>query len=155
MSAPSLELEMTYRLQVRGPQSPRDGSPSNPRTQVWEMVSATLEGPRIHATSSLTGLDWFTPAAGAYGRPHVRLAFHTDDGALVLLDYHGIVEASAAFKRAVGTNGATAWSDQYMRMAMLFDTTSPRYQWLAQHLFVARGRLLAAYELLYEIYRVT
>jgi hypothetical protein len=89
-----------------------------------------------------------------YGRPHVRLAFRTDDGALVLLEYHGIVQASAAFNHAVESDTATQWHDQYMRMALMFDTSDERYGWLMQNLFIARGRLLGAHELEYDVYRV-
>jgi hypothetical protein len=71
----------------------------------------------------MAGIDWFTPLDGGYGRPHVRLPFHTDDGALVLLAYGGIVQASNAFLRAVERDTPTEWSDQYMRMALSFETT--------------------------------
>lgn len=150
-----LQLEMTYRLKVRGPLESRDGSPASERRQYWEMASATLEGARIRASSAMPGIDWFTPAADGFGRPHVRLPFYSDDGALILLEYHGVVHASPAFVRAVEHDTATQWSDQYMRMALYFETTSPRYAWLTQHLFVARGRLLGAKEIEYEVYRLT
>jgi len=155
MNQPELELAMIYRLQVRGPALARDGSPANPRTQFWEMLEATLEGPEIRASSPMPGIDWFTPGTAGYGRPHVRMPFVTDDGALVLLEYRGIVHATAAFDRAVARDTATDWNDQYMRMAMTFETTSERYAWLMQSLFIARGRLRGAKELEYEVYRLS
>jgi hypothetical protein len=154
MSKLDLEFAMTYRLWVRGPMEGSDGSPQNPRTQFWEMSRATLEGPGIRATTTLPGIDWFTPMTDGYGRPHVQLTFLTDDGALVLLEYRGVVHASQAFQRAVENDTSTEWGDQYMRMALTFDTTSSRYAWLTQSLFLARGRLRAAKELEYEVYRV-
>jgi hypothetical protein len=147
-------LEMTYRLDVRGPLEPHDGSEPNSRTQYWEMSHATLTGPRIRAATAMVGIDWFTPYGNGYGRPHVRLPFQTDDGALVLLEYRGIVHASDAFTQAVQKDEPTDWGDQYMRMALTFDTTSQRYAWLTQNLFIARGRLLGAKSIEYEIYRV-
>ncbi len=149
-----LELAMTYSLEVRGPLEATDGSPANQRRQYWEMSRATLEGPAIRATSPMPGIDWFTPYPGSYGRPHVRLPFLTDDGALVLLEYGGIVHASEAFQRAVEEDGSTGWDDQYMRMALTFDTTADRYAWLMQSLFLARGRLRGALAIEYEVYRV-
>jgi hypothetical protein len=149
-----LEPTMTYRLEVTGPVEATDGCAANPRRQFWQMTRATLEGPNIRATSAMPGIDWFTPHPGGYGRPHVRLALQTDDGALVLLEYRGIVQASAAFTHAVETDVSTQWDDQYMRMALMFDTSSERYAWLMQSLFIARGRLLAAKELEYDVYRV-
>lgn len=154
MDGLQLEFAMTYRLQVRGPLASTDGSPNSPRTQYWEMSKATLEGPSIRATTPMSGIDWFTPSADGYGRPHVRLPFMTDDGALVLLEYRGVAQASPAFTRAVESDSPTQWTDQYMRMALSFDTTSARYAWLTQNLFIARGRLLGAKTLEYEVFRV-
>jgi hypothetical protein len=70
------------------------------------------------------------------------------------MEYRGIVHATAAFTRAVEQDTPTEWSDQYMRMAVAFDTTSPRYAWLTQSPFIARGRLRGAKDLEYEIFRV-
>jgi hypothetical protein len=85
-----LEPAMTYRLEVAGPLESRDGSDVNPRRQYWQMSSATLDGPRIKARSAMPGIDWFTPYPEGHGRPHVRLPFTSDDGALILLEYDGI-----------------------------------------------------------------
>ena len=150
-----LEHAMTYRLDVRGPVKSTDASIAAPRRQFWQMERATLEGQRIHATTPSPGIDWFTPHHDGFGRPHVRIPFQTNDGAVVLLEYRGIVHASSAFTKAVASNQATQWDDQYMRMAMMFETDSSRYQWLTESLFIARGRLLAAFSLEYEVYRVT
>jgi len=154
MSKLNLEFAFTYRLQVRGPLQSKDGSPVDERRQYWEMASATLEGPRIHASTPVSGIDWFTPIGNGYGRPHVRLPLHTDDGALVLLEYNGVVHATEQFNRAVANDTSTDWDDQYMRMALTFDTASERYAWLTQHLFIARGRLLGAKDIEYEVFQL-
>jgi len=150
-----LEHEMIYRLEVAGPLAARDGSASNPRVQYWQMTSATLRGPRIDAASAMPGSDWFTPYPNGYGRPHVRIPFLTADGAPLLLEYRGIVEASQPFLRAVQDDTPTRWEDQYMRMALMFETAAPRYEWLMRSLFVARGRLLGSKSIEYNVYRVT
>ena len=145
---------MLYRLEVAGPLESSDGAGSNPRRQYWQMARATLHGPRIEAASAMPGIDWFTPYPNGYGRPHVRIPFLTNDGAAVLLEYRGIVQASPAFAKAVENDTSTRWEDQYMRMALTFDTASPRYAWLMQSLFIARGRLLGSKSLEYDVYRV-
>lgn len=117
-----LEQEMVYRLDVIGPLESHDGSAKDSRVQFWQMSKATLAGPRINAESAMPGIDWFTPHPNEHGRPHVRLPFRTDDGALVLLEYRGIVQASRAFLTAVEKNVSTQWHDQYMRMALTFET---------------------------------
>jgi hypothetical protein len=84
----------------------------------------------------------------------VRLSFLTHDGALLLLEYNGIVEASKAFLAAVKADTSTEWGDQYMRMTLTFETSSPQYEWLMQSVFVARGRLLGSKRIEYDVYRV-
>jgi hypothetical protein len=148
-----LAWEMTYRLEIDGPVEEADPS-AKTDLQYWEMTRATLEGPRIRATSPLRGNDWFRPLGDGYGRPHVRMPLRTDDGAAILLEYRGLVHATAAFNAAVERDESTEWDDQYMRMAMWFDAASPTYSWLAHHLFLARGRLLGSHALEYDVYRV-
>jgi hypothetical protein len=149
-----IEQRYPYRLDVDGPVTPTDGGDPDPHRQFWQMTRATLDGPGIKASTPMPGIDWFTPFAAGFGRPHVRLPFRTDDGAIVLLEYRGIVHATDAFNKAVENDAATEWEDQYMRMALMFETTSSRYAWLTQNVFVARGRLLAAKCLEYDVYRV-
>lgn len=89
-----------------------------------------------------------------FGSPEVRLPFLTEDGALILLYYTGLVERTETFKRAAEEGRETQWEDQYMRMAMTFDTGAEKYGWLNQHLFIAQGRLAGPNEIEYKIYRV-
>src|ERR1700741_3333632 len=92
--------------------NPRTTQKGYPWRQFWQMAKTSLDGPRINAVSALPGIDWFAPYPNGYGRPHVRLPFRTNDGAIVLLEYRGIVEASEAFLNAVEKNTSTRWEDQ-------------------------------------------
>jgi hypothetical protein len=148
-----LRYEMTYRFRVRGPLPPTEGSPRGAR-QYWEMTAGTLQGDRIQATIAMPGGDWHVVGSDQFGRPDVRVQFVTQDGAVILLHYTGLVERTAAFNAAADAGGDTGWDDQYMRMFMTFETGAERYAWLNQHLFVARGRLAGPAEIEYEIYRM-
>ena len=150
----SLQHEMTYRIRVRGPAKATTGSPLGER-QYWEMSDGELSGPRIKARLAMAGDDWFRAGADGFGRPDVRVAFVTDDGETVLLRYQGLVQLTDAFTRAAENDGTTRFEDQYMRMAMFFDTGAERYAWLNQSLFVAEGRLAGPKEVEYRIYRLT
>jgi Protein of unknown function (DUF3237) len=150
----ALQHEMTYRIRVRGPMKTTAGSPLGERAY-WEMSAGELSGPRIKARLAMAGDDWFRLGADGFGRPDVRVAFVTDDGESVLLHYQGLVQLTDAFKRAAENDAATRFEDQYMRMAMFFDTGAASYAWLTQNLFVAEGRLSGPKEVEYRIYRVT
>ena len=150
----ALEHVMTYRFAIRGPLGDTEGSPHGAR-QYWEMTEATLTGSGVNATIAMPGGDWYTAWPDGFGRPDVRVQLETDDGALILMSYTGLVELTDAFVEAASDDQATDWDDQYMRFAVSFDTGAERYRWLNQSLFVARGRILGTTELEYEIYRVT
>ena len=149
-----LEEEMIYRIRVRGPLKSTGGSPLGERAY-WEMTDGELEGTRIKARLALPGDDCYRVGADGFGRPDVRVAFTTDDGETVLLRYSGLVQMTAAFRRGAESGGATRFEDQYMRMAMFFDTGAARYAWLNHSLFVAEGRLSGPKEVEYRIYRLT
>jgi len=148
----ALERAMTYRLRVRGPMPSTAGSPGG-ELQYWERTSGELTGPNIRAEIAMPGGDWYRPAKG-YGMPDVRVQFLTDDNAVILLRYEGIVQVTDAFSRASDSGGETRFEDQYMRMCMFFSTGASKYAWLTQNLFIAEGRLAGRNELEYAIYRV-
>jgi hypothetical protein len=149
-----LESEMTYRVTTTDPLEPTAGSPLGAR-QYWQVSEATLEGERIHARLASTGGDWMAVGPDGFWRPDVRAQFVTDDDAVVLMHYTGLVEQTDAFTRAAEADRETDWRDQYMRLAIRFDTGDPRYAWLNTSLFVAAGRLLGTGRIEYAISRVT
>jgi len=151
----NLEPIMTYRLTgMRGPLDATDGSPTGPR-RYFEMAAGVLEGEGIQATMALPGGDWMRVSSDGFWRPDVRVQWVTDDGAIVLMHYTGLVEQTPAFKTAAESDQETSFADQYMRMVITFDTGTSRYYWLNQSIFVARGRLLGASQIEYEVHRVT
>jgi hypothetical protein len=149
----TVQKEMTYRFKIRGPLPSTEGSPRGAR-QYWEMTEGTLTGDRINATIAMPGGDWNVVGTDRFGRPDVRVQFVTDDGAVVLLHYTGLVERTDNFNKAAESGEATGWEDQYMRMFMTFDTGAERYAWLNQHLFIAEGRLAGPSEIEYAIYQI-
>jgi hypothetical protein len=146
--------EMIYRVRTTNPLSPTAGSP-NGVTQYWQVSEAELDGERIKAKLASTGSDWMRMSPDGYWRPDVRAQFVTDDGAIVLMHYTGLVQQTDAFKRAAEADQATEWGDQYMRLALRFDTGAERYGWLNTSLFVAAGRLLGTGRIEYSVHRVT
>ena len=149
----ALHHEMTYRLKVSGPLAATEGSPVGAR-EYWEMTEGELVGDRIKARIAMPGGDWMVVGEDRFGRPDVRVQLVTDDNAVILLHYTGLVERTDTFKKAATEGSATDWKDQYMRMTMRFDTGAKKYRWLNESLFVAEGRLAGEKEIEYRIYRV-
>jgi hypothetical protein len=149
----TLNPRMTYRFQTKGPLAATKGSPLGER-QYWEMSTGTLTGSGISAKIAMPGGDWTQLTTDGFSRPDVRVQLMTDDGALILLRYTGLVEVNEAFTKAAENNAATNFGDHYMRMSMQFDTGNERYDWLNQHLFVAEGKLRGTNEVEYLIYQL-
>ena len=149
-----VEPEMTYRVRTTDPTPPTAGSPFGTR-QYWQVSEATLVGPQITAELLATGGDWMWMSPDGFWRPDVRVQFRTDDDAVVLMHYTGLVEQTDAFAAAASENRETSWTDQYMRLAIQFDTGAPRYRWLTTSLFVAAGRLLGTGYIEYAVHRIT
>ena len=107
--------EMIYRVRTTEPLSPTDGSPFGPR-QYWQVSEASLDGDRIHARLASTGIDWMSMGPDGLYRPDVRAAFVTDDDAVVLMHYTGLVEPLPASRRRpprigrrAGTTSVSGW----------------------------------------------
>jgi hypothetical protein len=149
-----LEREMVYRVRTTQSLEPTVGSPLGAK-QYWQVSEATLDGPRIRATLAATGLDWMAVSVDGYWRPDVRAQFVTDDGAVILLHYTGVVEQTETFKAAAAADRETSFDAQYMRLFIGFETGAERYRWLNTNLFVAQGRLLGVGHIEYEVFRVT
>ncbi len=151
--APDLNFEMTYTVRTTNPLEPTVGAPFGAK-QFWQVSEATLDGARIKAELAGTGMDWMSVGSDGFWRPDVHIQFITDDGAVILLHYTGLVQQTERFAAAADADQPTDWVDQYMRLALRFETGSQRYLWLNTSLFVAKGRLLGTGHIEYEVYRV-
>lgn len=146
--------EMTYRETIAGPWGPTSGSPLGARL-CWQVTHAELVGDRIHARLAMPGADWIRLGPDGVRRPDQRLAFVSDDNAVILLSYdHALIRESPAFLSALRTGGETGVDDQYMRMVAQFDTGDGRYSWLTRSLFIGEGRVAGDHRIEYRIHRL-
>jgi len=83
----------------------------------------------------------------------VRAQFLTDDAAVILMHYTGLVQQTERFA-AADADQPTDWADQYMRLAVRFETGAQQYLWLNTNLYIAKGRLLGTGHIEYEVYCV-
>ena len=150
----ALEYEMTYSETIAGPLGPTAGAPLGERL-CWQVTTATLQGPRITATSSMPGTDWIRLGPDGLRRPDLRVQLSTVDGELILFRYDvAIIRPSERFLGALAGGEATDFDDQYMRIAPHFEVGAGRYGWLAESLFLGRGRVTGQRAIAYELYRV-
>jgi hypothetical protein len=95
---------------------------------------------------------WWLVLTG-FGGLTFHAQFVTDDGAVILMHYTGLVEQTEHFESAAGANEPTNWADQYMRLAIRFETGAKQYAWMNTNLFIAAGRLEGTGRIEYAVYR--
>jgi hypothetical protein len=120
----------------------------------FEVTDGVATGERFNARAVGGGGDWIVVGPDGYGRIDVRLQFETDDGAHVYLQYFGLLEINQVVGQAMATGAGTSYEDQYFRTTPRFETGDPRYAWMNQGVFVARGRLCEGGGVEYEVSRV-
>jgi Protein of unknown function (DUF3237) len=120
----------------------------------FEVTYGVATGERFNARAVGGGGDWVVVGPDGYGRIDVRLQFETDDGAHVYLQYFGLLEINQVVGQAMATGAGTSYEDQYFRTTPRFETGDPRYAWMNQGVFVARGRLCEGGGVEYEVSRV-
>jgi hypothetical protein len=147
--------EMTYHAMLRPPLLVGDGPFGN--RMFFDVISGELDGPRIKGKFAGAGGDWALVGADGFARLDVRAQIETDDGALVYLCFHGLLEMNEKVMSAIGSGGdvETDYDDQYFRTSPRFETGDSRYAWLNQSLFVGEGRIYPGFGVQYQVYRLT
>lgn len=146
-----LEYLFTYRAALESPQEIGAGPFGN--RMIFEVTGGSFESERLNGRLLTGGGDWLLVGPDGYGRLDVRATFETDDGALLYMQYYGVIEMNDGVMAALEGGNATSFGDQYFMTAPRFETGDPRYAWLNQTVTVAEGRVLPSPEVEYRVYR--
>ena len=121
---------------------------------LFPVVGGEVTGDRLRGEVLGGGGDWVLVGPDGFGRIDVRLQFKTGDGALIYVQYHGLLEINQIAGQAMATAAGTRYEDQYFRTTPRLETGDSRYAWVNQSVVVARGRLLDGLRVEYQVYRV-
>ncbi len=135
-----LEYLMTYRADLKPPVEVGAG-PFGTR-MIFDVVGGKAEGPRLRGRLLASGADWLLVNANGTGYLDVRGTLETDDGALVYIHYHGVLEMNEKVMAVSAQGEETDYGDTYFMTQPRFETGDPRYQWLNSIVAVAEGRVL-------------
>jgi hypothetical protein len=107
--------------------------------------SGTFEGPKVRGeVVANSGGDWALVRSDGSGALDVRLSLRTDDGALILMTYHGrMVTTPEDFSYALDffkPDDPAGAGRYYFRTNPLFETSNARYAWLNHLVCVGKGR---------------
>lgn len=147
-----LEPLMEYHADLKPGVAVGDG-PYGHRLIV-DVTGGRFEGPRLRGKILPSGGDWLLIRPEGMGRLDVRATFESDDGALVYVQYYGLLEMNERVQKALAEGGSTEFGDVYFVTQPRFETGDPRYAWLNSVVAVAEGRIRpGAVE--YRVYHLT
>jgi hypothetical protein len=145
-----LVQECTFRAMLKPP-LPIGPGPIGTRVY-YEIDSGEVEGERLRG-KVLGGGEWALIGPDGYLRVDVRAQVQTHDGALLYVQYLGLLELNEAAQSAVGSGGGTDYGQHAFYTNPRFETGDPRYSWLNTTFFVGEGHLLAGSGVEYRIWR--
>ena len=101
----------------------------------------TVAGPKVNGTVLPGGGDWVVTRADGVGELDVRLTIQTGDGALIYMQYRGILDAKPEVFRRVYGGEDVQLSEYYFRTTPRFETSAEAYAWLNSIVCVGVGSL--------------
>lgn len=121
---------------------------------IFDVTGGTFEGEKLRGTLLPSGGDWILVDDQGVGHLDVRITLETDDGALLYMQYYGVLEMTEAVMTAMAGGKPTEFGDIYFMTQPRVETGDERYQWLNNIVAVAEGRVVeSAVE--YQVYEVT
>jgi hypothetical protein len=100
-----------------------------------------FQGDRLRGTVQPSpGGDWLLLRSDAVLMLDVRITLKTEDDQLIYMSYKGMRHGPAEVIERLNRGEAVDPSTYYFRSTPLFETASPKYQWLNKLMAVASGR---------------
>jgi hypothetical protein len=134
-----LETEHLFDVDVDLHEPERFGDTPFGGRAVFIVRDGTVSGPRLRARVRPGGGDWFLVRGDGVGELDVRATLETDDGALILMIYRGILDAPPDVAARAVAGEDVPPSSYYFRTAPRFETAAPQYAWLNKLICVAYG----------------
>jgi hypothetical protein len=100
-------------------------------TTVVEVKGGNVKGPNIQGEIVLPGGDWIRTMSSGALRLDAKVMIKTDDGALIQMNYNGVVVGSKEAAEALAKGEVvTDKTFPYFITAPTFQTSSEKYSWL-------------------------
>jgi len=130
------------------------GVTPNGSRRIATVTGGTFKGERLQGTIQPTpGGDWLLLRSDGATVLDVRVTLETDDQQLIYMTYHGLRHGPADVMARLAKGEAVDPSTYYFRTTPVFETASPKYDWLNRIISVATGRREASGPV-YEVFEV-
>jgi Protein of unknown function (DUF3237) len=110
------------------------------KRRVFTVASGRFFGDRLRGeVLPQAGSDLLLVRTDGSSQQDVRLILRADDGALILMTYRGVRQASSEVNERIARGEAVPASEYYLRTVPFFETSAPQYAWLNHIVSVAVG----------------
>ncbi|MGP4082707.1 DUF3237 domain-containing protein [Pseudalkalibacillus sp. R45] len=148
---PSLSFLCDMELTVEDAHLPGNTPIGNRR--IIRVSGGALRGDQLNADVIPGGDDWITVREDGTIIQDVRILLKTGEGDLIMMTYRGIRTGEPETLLRLDNNEFVDPDDYYFRTSPIFETASPKYDWLNRRIFVSRGIRLPG-RVNYSIYTV-
>ncbi|MEH6542509.1 MAG: DUF3237 domain-containing protein [Porticoccaceae bacterium] len=120
---------------------------------IFDVIGGTFTGDKLRGTLLPSGGDWILIDEQGVGKLDVRITLQTEDGALLYVQYHGVLAMNEAVNVAIGGGKAMDFGDTYFMTQPRVETGDERYRWLNDIVAVAEGRVVD-HAVEYKVYQL-
>lgn len=142
--------EFVFRLGV--PKSIPIGEGPFGNRVIHENSDGEITGERIRG-KLLGGTDWSLIGPDGFLRIDYRGQIETHDGAILYIQYQGLLELSEILEKSLEEGKGTEFEDQYCVISLRMETGDERYNWVNRTVFIGEGRALPNGSVEYRILR--
>lgn len=128
--------------------------PAAPNLLVFNVLAATLEGPRIRGSVRTPSGDWIRVQPNGNWRLDVRLTIETHDAEIVYCQYTGLLRMDPGLRERIERGESIDGSEMYFRSTPYFETASRAYAWMNDIVCVGRMRAFGAGRAQYDVFEL-
>lgn len=122
--------------------------------RIAHVTGGAFKGERLSGTiHAAPGGDWILVRPDGATVLDVRVTLETDDQQLIYMTYRGLRHGPAEVMARLAKGEAVDPASYYFRTTPVFETASPKYDWLNRIVSVASGRREKSGPV-YEVYEV-
>ncbi|MGI4791144.1 MAG: DUF3237 domain-containing protein [Janthinobacterium lividum] len=137
---PEILTRHLFTLRAQAGETQQVGETPLGKRIIVPIVSGSFEGERLRGTLEPGGADWMTLRRDGVTALDVRLVLRTDDGAQIMLTYHGLRHGPPEVMARLAQGELVEASEYYLRTTLYFETSAEKYLWLNRLVAVATGQ---------------
>lgn len=139
MEQPRLQFTFEIAVDVTPGKLLVSGKTAKGIRKIVPILGGQFEGPGIKGTVLSGGYDWQLIRADGVAEMDARFMLQTDDNVLITVVNRCLRHGTPEAMQKIAEGQFAEPSDYYFRTSPIFETSSPRYDWLNRHIFIATG----------------